>query len=67
MTLPIDLTKVPDPYMAVEAAAKLTVEDKAALAALLNSLYQGTATFDAAVTAFSASMKSRSRDVQRIS
>jgi hypothetical protein len=67
MTLPIDLTKVPDAYMAVEVAAELTVAYKAALATLLNSLYQGTAVFDAAVTAFSVNMKARSRGVQRIS
>jgi hypothetical protein len=65
MSLPLDLTKYPDAFKAVEAAAKLTVADKAALADLLNSLYQGEATFDAAVTAFSDSMKSRSRHTQR--
>lgn len=36
--------------------------DYAALATLLNAFYQGTATFDAAITTFSNAMKARGKD-----
>lgn len=56
--------KTGDAYLDAKNWANIEAADLTALAALLNAFYQGTATFDAAVTAFSTTMKARGKDAE---